>query len=90
MTGKQFPLPSVLSYNTEKKMKLQIDIKKVINEHDINPDTLKILENVLFEDDRVDSRLFLLIMTCWSVVNTDKYPIETLSISCKVYASLDD
>lgn len=66
------------------------DIKKVVNEHDINPDTLKILENVLFEDDRVDSKLFLLVMTCWSIVNTDKYPAETLSISCKVYASLDD
>ena len=66
------------------------NIKKVVNEHDINPDTLKILENVLFEDDRVDSKLFLLVMTCWSIVNTDKYPTETLSISCKVYASLDD
>ena len=66
------------------------NIKKVVNEHDINPDTLKILENVLFEDDRVDSKLFLLVMTCWSIVNADKYPIEALSISSKVYASLDD
>lgn len=66
------------------------DIKKVVDEHDINPDTLKIFENVLLEDDRVDSRLFLLVMTCWSFVNVDKYPIETLSISCRVYASLDD
>ena len=66
------------------------DIKKVINEHDINPDTLKILENVLFEDERVDSRLFLLVMTCWSLVNVDKYPLEALSISSKVYASFDD
>lgn len=66
------------------------DIKKVVNEHDINPDTLKILENVLFEDDRVDSRLFLLVMTCWSLLNFDKYTIEALSISSKVYAALDD
>ena len=66
------------------------DVKKVINEHDINPDTLKILENVLFEDERVDSRLFLLVMTCWSLVNVDKYPLEALSISSKVYASFDD
>ena len=66
------------------------DIKKVINERDINPDTLNILERVLLEDDRVDERLFLLVMTCWSFVNADKYPVETLSISCKVYASLDD
>ena len=66
------------------------NIKKVVNEHDINPDTLKILENVLFEDDRVDSKLFLLVMTCWSIVNAHKYPVEALSISCKVYASLDD
>lgn len=66
------------------------DIKKVINEHDIDPGTLKILENVLFEDERVDSRLFLLVVTCWCVVNADKYPIEALSISSKVYASFDD
>ena len=66
------------------------NIKKVVNEHDINPDTLKILENVLFEDDRVDLRLFLLVMSCWSFVNAHKYPVEALSISIKVYASLDD
>ena len=66
------------------------DVKKVMNEHDIDPNTLKILENVLFEDERVDSRLFLLVMTCWSLLNVDKYPIEALSISSKVYASLDD
>ena len=66
------------------------NIKKVVNEHDINPDTLKILENVLFEDDRVDSKLFLLVMTCWSIVNAHKYPVEALLISSKVYASLDD
>ena len=66
------------------------DIKKVINGHDIDPGTLNILQNVLFEDERVDSRLFLLVMTCWSLLNVDKYPIEALSISSKVYASLDD
>lgn len=65
------------------------DIKKVVNEHDIDPNTLDILINILFEDDRVDSRLFLLVMTCWSAVNVDKYPVEALSISSKVYASLD-
>ena len=66
------------------------DIKKVINGHDIDPGTLNILQNVLFEDERVDSRLFLLVMACWSLLNVDKYPIEALSISSKVYASLDD
>lgn len=66
------------------------DIKKVVGKYDIDPGTLKILENVLFEDSRVDSRLFLLVMTCWSLLNVTKYPLEALSISSKVYASLDD
>lgn len=66
------------------------DIKKVVNENNISPDTLKILENVLFEDERVDSRLFLLVMTCWCMVNVDKYPVDAISISSKVHASLDD
>lgn len=65
-------------------------IKERLEKEDIDPKTLDILVNVLYEDDRVDGRLLFLVMTCWCVVNVDKYPLEALSVSSKVYAFLSD
>lgn len=65
-------------------------IKERLEKEDINPNTLKILENVLLEDDRVDGRLLFLVITCWCVVNVNKYPLEALSVSSKVYTLLSD
>lgn len=65
-------------------------IKERLGKEDIDPKTLDILINILYEDDMVDGRLMYLVMTCWCVVNVDKYPLEALSVSSKVYALLDD
>jgi len=65
-------------------------IKERIKKEDISPKVLDILINILYEDDRVDGRLMFLVMTCWCAVNVDKYPLEALSVSSKVYVLLDD
>ena len=65
-------------------------IKERIKKEDISPKVLDILTNILYEDDMVDGRLLYLILACWSAENVDRYPLEALSISSKVYALLDD
>ena len=65
-------------------------IKERLGKEDIDPKTFDILTNVLYEDEMVDGRLMYLVMTCWCVVNVDKYPFDALSVSSKVYALLDN
>ena len=65
-------------------------ICKIIEKADMDFQSLDILKNVMFEDDKVDGKTMALALTCWSKVNASKYPMEALAVSKLVFDVLND
>lgn len=65
-------------------------ICKVIEKADMDINSLNILKNVMYEDDKVDGKMMAMVLTCWSKVNVHKYPIEAFGISSLVFDILND
>ena len=65
-------------------------ICKVIEKADIDIQCLDILKNVMYEDDKVDGKMMMIVFVCWSKVNARKYPMEALVVSKSVFDVLND
>ena len=51
---------------------------------------LNILQNILYEDDRVDSKAMYLILTAWCKVSAYSYPAESLYLSLEINRILSE
>lgn len=66
------------------------DITNKFREEKVDPDGLEILQNILYEDDRVDCKTMYLILTGWCLASTKTYPIEALCLSMKINYKLSE
>ena len=60
------------------------DITNKFREENVDLEGLDILQNILYEDDRVDGKAMYLILTCWCLSNVNTYPIEALCLTMEI------
>lgn len=60
------------------------DIKDKFDKEKVDPESLDILQNVLYEDDRIDGKMMFLVLTMWCLANIDTYPDEALCLSMDI------
>lgn len=70
--------------------KMRNDIKDKFDKEKVDPDGLEILQNILYEDDRVDGKMMYLILTGWCLASTKTYPIEALCLSMEISYKLSE
>ena len=66
------------------------DITNKFKEEKVDPESLDILQNILYEDDRVDGKTQYLILTGWCLASTRTYPIEALCLVTEISCKLSD
>ena len=66
------------------------DITNKFKEEKVDLEGLNILQNILYEDDRVDGKMMYLILTSWCLANTSTYPIEALCLSMEISYKLGE
>ena len=66
------------------------DITNKFKEEKVDLDGLDTLQNILYEDDRVDGKMMYLILTSWCLANTRTYPIEALCLSMEISHKLSE
>lgn len=60
------------------------DITDKFKEEKVDLEGLNILQNILYEDDRVDGKTMYLILSGWCLASTSTYPIEALCLSMEI------
>ena len=60
------------------------DITNKFREEKVDLEGLNILQNILYEDDRVDGNTMYLILSHWCLASTSTYPIEALCLSMEI------
>ena len=60
------------------------DITNKFREEKVDLEGLDILQNILYEDDRVDGKMMYLILTSWCLANTGTYPAEALCLCMEI------
>ena len=66
------------------------DITDKFRDEKVDLEGLDILQNILYEDDRVDGKTMYLILTGWCLANTRAYPIEALCLSMEISHKLSE
>lgn len=66
------------------------DITNKFREEKVDLEGLDILQNILYEDDRVDGKTMYLILTGWCLASTKTYPIEALCLSMEISHKLSE
>lgn len=59
-------------------------------EEKVDLESLNILQNVLYEDDRVDGKMMYLMLTAWCQASADSYPAESLCLSLEINRMLSE
>lgn len=65
------------------------DIEDKFDKEKVDPESLDILQNVLYEDDRIDGKMMFLVLTTWCLANIDTYPDEALCLSMDINCGLN-
>ena len=60
------------------------DITNKFREEKVDLEGFNILQNILYEDDRVDGKTMYLILSHWCLASTSTYPIEALCLSMEI------
>ena len=63
-------------------------IKDKFDKEKVDPESLDILQNVLYEDDRIDGKMMFLVVITWCLANVDTYPDEALCLSMDINCRL--
>lgn len=66
------------------------DITDKFKEEKVDLEGLNILQNILYEDDRVDGKTMYLMLTCWCLANVNTYPAEALCLSMEISYKLGE
>lgn len=66
------------------------DIKDKFKDEKVDLDGLATLQNILYEDDRVDGKTMYLMLTGWCLASTMTYPIEALCLVAEISCKLSD
>lgn len=70
--------------------KMRNDITNKFKEEKVDLEGLDILQNILYEDDRVDGKMMYLILTGWCLASTMTYPIESLCLVMEISHKLSE
>lgn len=70
--------------------KMRDDIKDKFKDEKVDLDGLATLQNILYEDDRVDGKTMYLMLTGWCLASTMTYPIEALCLVAEISCKLSD
>lgn len=70
--------------------KMSNDIKDKFKEEKVDLEGLDILQNILYEDDRIDCKMMLLVLTMWCLANVDTYPDEALCLTMEISHKLSE
>lgn len=65
------------------------DITNKFIEEKVDLEGLDILQNILYEDDRVDDKTMYLMLTGWCLASTMTYPIEALYLTMEISHMID-
>lgn len=75
----------------DKAYKMMVDsITDKFREEKVDLEGLNILQNILYEDDRVDGKMMCLVLTAWCSASVDSYPVESLCLSSKINRILSE
>lgn len=75
----------------DKAYKMMVDsITDKFREEKVDLDGLSILQNILYEDDRVDGKMMYLVLTAWCSASVDSYPAESLCLSLEINRMLSE
>ena len=70
--------------------KMRDDITNKFREEKVDLEGLDILNNILYEDDRVDGKTMYLMLTGWCLANTSTYPLEALGLVMEINRRLSE
>ena len=70
--------------------KMRDDITNKFKEEKVDLEGLDTLQNILYEDDRVDGETMYLMLTGWCLASTMTYPIESLCLVMEISHKLSE
>lgn len=75
----------------DKAYKMMVDsITDKFREEKVDLEGLNILQNILYEDDRVDGKMMYLVLIAWCSASADSYPAESLCLSLEINRMLGE